>query len=127
MKLLVIGSGGREHALVWKLAQSPHVTQMWCAPGNAGIAQERLAKKMEQCGITMGVFVAHGDFGKPTFASGDAAHRERVLADLTKACEVARRVRARWCTVVPGAVVPAPQMNCPPPARTVASVEAAPE
>lgn len=43
MKLLVIGSGGREHALVWKLAQSPHVTQMWCAPGNAGIAQERLA------------------------------------------------------------------------------------
>ncbi|HZI32892.1 MAG TPA: phosphoribosylamine--glycine ligase, partial [Candidatus Binatia bacterium] len=35
---------GREHALVWKLAQSPHVTQMWCSPGNAGIAQERLAK-----------------------------------------------------------------------------------
>ncbi len=44
MKILVIGSGGREHALVWKLAQSPHATQMWCAPGNAGIAQERLAK-----------------------------------------------------------------------------------
>src|SRR5690242_4571620 len=42
MKLLVIGSGGREHALVWKLAQSSHVTQMWCAPGNAGIAQELL-------------------------------------------------------------------------------------
>lgn len=44
MKLLVIGSGGREHALVWKLAQSPLVTRMWCAPGNAGIAEERLAK-----------------------------------------------------------------------------------
>ncbi len=44
MKLLVIGSGGREHALVWKLAQSPHATQLWCAPGNAGIAGERLAK-----------------------------------------------------------------------------------
>ncbi|MCO5050899.1 MAG: phosphoribosylamine--glycine ligase [Verrucomicrobiae bacterium] len=43
MKLLVIGSGGREHALVWKLAQSPHVTRMWCAPGNAGVALERLA------------------------------------------------------------------------------------
>jgi phosphoribosylamine--glycine ligase len=44
MKLLVIGSGGREHALVWKLAQSPHIRQMWCAPGNAGIGLERLAK-----------------------------------------------------------------------------------
>ncbi len=44
MKVLVLGSGGREHALVWKLAQSPHIAQMWCAPGNAGISEERLAK-----------------------------------------------------------------------------------
>ena len=44
MKLLVIGSGGREHALVWKIAQSPLVTRMWCAPGNAGIAEERLVQ-----------------------------------------------------------------------------------
>ncbi len=37
MKVLVIGSGGREHALVWKIRQSPQVTQLYCAPGNAGI------------------------------------------------------------------------------------------
>jgi hydroxypyruvate isomerase len=68
--------------------------------------QEALAQKMERCGIAMGVFVAHGDFGKPTFASGDGGMRDRVLADVGKACTVAKRVRARWCTVVPGTVDP---------------------
>lgn len=39
MKILVIGSGGREHALVWKISQSPRVSQVYCAPGNAGISE----------------------------------------------------------------------------------------
>ncbi|MFQ5900037.1 MAG: phosphoribosylamine--glycine ligase [Thermodesulfobacteriota bacterium] len=39
MKILVIGSGGREHALVWKIAQSPKVSKIFCTPGNAGISQ----------------------------------------------------------------------------------------
>ncbi|MFY9911625.1 MAG: phosphoribosylamine--glycine ligase [Candidatus Sulfotelmatobacter sp.] len=40
MKILVLGSGGREHALVWKLRQSGRVSQVYCAPGNGGIAEE---------------------------------------------------------------------------------------
>ena len=39
MKILIVGSGGREHALAWKIAQSPMVKKIFCAPGNPGIAE----------------------------------------------------------------------------------------
>src|SRR3989442_11985885 len=67
MKVLVLGKGGREHALVWKLAQSPRVERVYCAPGNAGTAEDgvnvpvestdtdrlvRFAKK-EEIGLTV--------------------------------------------------------------------------
>ena len=40
MQVLVIGNGGREHALMWKLFQSPVITKLYCAPGNAGTAEQ---------------------------------------------------------------------------------------
>jgi phosphoribosylamine---glycine ligase len=67
VKILVIGSGGREHALVWKLAQSPRVTGLWCAPGNAGIAAERLA-----------------DNGSPVQCANVAAENRPALLALAK-------------------------------------------
>ena len=45
MNILLLGSGGREHALAWKIAASPLTTKLWCAPGNAGIARRPSASR----------------------------------------------------------------------------------
>ena len=66
MKILVIGGGGREHALMWKLKQSPRVEKIWCAPGNGGIAAEA------EC-----VAIDAGD------VAGLVAFAEKNLPDLT--------------------------------------------
>jgi len=70
--------------------------------------QERIGREMSRLGLTMGVFVANFGtaFGKPTLTTGAAAVRENFLADLGLAVEVAKRVNARWMTVVPGEVHP---------------------
>lgn len=47
MKLLLIGGGGREHTLAWKIAQSPLLEKLYCIPGNAGIAEIAVCKKMD--------------------------------------------------------------------------------
>ncbi|HMY39004.1 MAG TPA: phosphoribosylamine--glycine ligase family protein, partial [Marinagarivorans sp.] len=46
MKILIIGSGGREHALAWKVAQNPAVSQVFVAPGNAGTATEAKVRNL---------------------------------------------------------------------------------
>ncbi|MBM4187491.1 MAG: TIM barrel protein [Gemmatimonadetes bacterium] len=67
--------------------------------------QEKIAAAMARLDIRMGVFVAHTiDWSKPTLASGEAAHRTRFLTEIQQSVEVAKRVRARWMTVVPGHV-----------------------
>ena len=63
MKVLVIGSGGREHVLVWKLKQSRKVDKLFCVPGNAGIAQ-----------IAKCASIKPDDFK----AIGDFAHRNKI-------------------------------------------------
>lgn len=70
--------------------------------GRPVAVQEAIAAEMERLDLAMGVFVAHADFGSPSFATDDPAAIERLRADMTRAVEVAERVRARWVTVVPG-------------------------
>ena len=64
--------------------------------------QNRIAAEMQRLNMEMGVFVATGDFGNPTFTSGREDLQEKTLADIRRAVEVAKRVNAKWCTVVPG-------------------------
>jgi phosphoribosylamine--glycine ligase len=59
MKVLVIGGGGREHALVWKLRQSPRVTEIFCAPGNGGISDEARCFPVEQKSVNSMVALAN--------------------------------------------------------------------
>jgi phosphoribosylamine---glycine ligase len=59
MKVLVIGSGGREHALVWKLRQSPRISKIYCAPGNGGISQDAECIAVDQKSLSSIVELAN--------------------------------------------------------------------
>lgn len=70
---------------------------------NKSIAdQKRIAKAMDELGITMGVFVAHAEWSKPIYALGGSDTRKMLQEKMRSAVEVAKRVNAKWCTIVPG-------------------------
>jgi phosphoribosylamine---glycine ligase len=85
VKILVLGSGGREHALCWKIAASPLVTKLWCAPGNGGIADdaECVAIDIADHGAVIGFCKANAvDF---VVVGPDAAVAAGVVDDLNAA------------------------------------------
>jgi len=64
--------------------------------------QERIAKEMGRLNMSMGVFVTYAEFGKATFVYNDKDVRDMLLKQMRAAVEVAKRVNAKWTTVVPG-------------------------
>lgn len=64
--------------------------------------QERLAQEMTRLNMTMGVFVTYAEFGQATFVNNDKDVRDMLLKEMQAAVEVAKRVNAKWTTVVPG-------------------------
>jgi hydroxypyruvate isomerase len=64
--------------------------------------QERIAKAMSDLGMTMGVFVAHAEWSEPIYARGGAESKKKLQEHMKSAVETAKRVNAKWCTVVPG-------------------------
>ncbi len=73
-------------------------------PGETPEMQEKIGKALADRGMKMGVFVAYGNFDEPTFTVANAAKQEEVLKKIRNAVEIAKRVGAKWFTVVPGSV-----------------------
>ncbi|MCG9894526.1 MAG: hypothetical protein MH204_03505, partial [Fimbriimonadaceae bacterium] len=70
--------------------------------GRSVADQERVAREMTRLGMTMGVFVADAEWGRPVYALGGEETRANLKKKAEAAVEVAKRVNAKWMTVVPG-------------------------
>jgi len=70
--------------------------------GRSVAEQQRIAKAMDELGMKMGVFVAHAEWREPIYARGGAETRTYLQDQMRRAIEVAKRVNATWCTIVPG-------------------------
>ncbi len=68
--------------------------------------QEKIGREMTRLGLTMGAFVAYGEFNEPTLVRDDKEVRVKLLSGVKTAVEVAQRVNGKWCIVVPGCFEP---------------------
>ncbi len=71
-------------------------------PGKPPELQERIGATLKELGMTMGVFVAEGNFGKTTFVRRDDEIKQHLRDKMKQTVEIAKRCGAKWCTVVPG-------------------------
>ena len=69
--------------------------------GRSAAEQQRIAKAMDELGMKMGVFVAHAEWREPIYARGGAETRKYLQDQMRRAIEVAKRINATWCTIVP--------------------------
>jgi hydroxypyruvate isomerase len=70
--------------------------------GRSPAEQEKIGAELERLGMTMGVFVAHAEWREPVYARGGKDAGDTLRKQMQSALETAKRVRAQWCTVVPG-------------------------
>ena len=88
MKVLVLGGGGREHALCWAIAKSPMLSKLWCAPGNAGIAQVAECLSFDILDPEVVVSVCK-DAGIDLLVVGPEAPLETGVSDAARAAGIA--------------------------------------
>ena len=81
MKILVIGGGGREHAIAWKLRQNAAVEKIWCAPGNGGISQDAECVPLDLNDVNAAADLATDGLGADLTIVGPELPLVRGIAD----------------------------------------------